>query len=81
MLPSEFAPQTTDLLMHLQRLIQLQYPLEVTGAQTPSQAKQSLNCGIEFTSADITPPPDQARRRRVVAQNATAIIRTLTQDD
>ena len=66
---------------HLQRPIQLRYPLEVTGARTPSQAKQTQNCNTESTSADITLPLDQATPRRVAAQNASAIIRTLTQDD
>ena len=66
---------------HLQWPIQLLYPLEVTGALTPSQAKQSQNCGTESTSTDITPPLNQARPRRVAAQNASAIIKTLTQND
>ena len=57
------------------------YPLEVTGAWTPSEAKKTQNCGTESTATDKTPLLDQVRPRRVVAQNASAIIRTLTQDD
>ena len=66
---------------HLQRPIQLLYPLEVTSAQTSSQATEQPGCGTESTSADVTPPLNQARPWRVAAQNASAIIRTLTQDD
>ena len=67
---------------HLQRPIQHLYPLEVpVSAQIPSQTKQSCNCSTEPTSDDITPPHNQAKSKRIAAQNARAIIRTLTQDD